>query len=540
MAPSLLLTAVLSLSALLLLAQADYQGLLVAVQDRIESISAKANTSNTLHAARTVLALSSPVFSGQQSHKFAFMFATELGCRGPSVYRIEGSGQAHSVLLSPEDVNSNSLLYFESAAFDQEGNKLFLTNRQERTIYSLDNKPGSKLEKFYSDNEKYPSSITVDECTRTLYWINSNRRSPSIEISQLTTNQSWTLIDGNLTQPKALTFDSAERKLYWAAVDGGKFSVSRASPDGTERETVCQLQDHAAFSLAVDSDFIYWSEWSSFSVWRAQKNTAGICRPELVRSFPSSKPHGLAVIREEKLNCDGAEAGQPPQRPAQDISQPEPETVTEPESDPRCDGLCLQGDCQLRMAQPPSCQCKEGWRGARCEVSVCHNFCLHDGECLVIEDQPECVCQHGHTGDRCQLIDVLDDHEAHDDHDKDDVQYCDQKTDLPTYLLSAVTAVLALAVLVLSVAVHRLRLRPRVVRKRFISVAGGGGKKTEARPSCGLPVEDGVQLDIENCCNMTLCETPCFEPPTRGPKKGRKSKRCKGDKASLLDNCDDE
>ena len=67
---------------------------------------------------------------------------------------------------------------------------------------------------------------------------------------------------------------------------------------------------------------------------------------------------------------------------------------------------------------------------------------------------------------------------------------------------------LTLVVVLLSVAVHRLRLRPRVVRKRFISVAGGDVKDgPDRRASCGLPVEDSLQLDIENCCNMTLCET---------------------------------
>jgi hypothetical protein len=34
----------------------------------------------------------------------------------------------------------------------------------------------------------------------------------------------------------------------------------------------------------------------------------------------------------------------------------------------------------------------------------------------------------------------------------------------------------------------------------------GGGSVA----SCGLPVEDGIQLDIENCCNMTLCDTVSF------------------------------
>ena len=56
--------------------------------------------------------------------------------------------------------------YFESAAFDQVSNTLFLTNRETRTIFSLSNKPGSTLETFYSDDQKQPTSITLDVCTR--------------------------------------------------------------------------------------------------------------------------------------------------------------------------------------------------------------------------------------------------------------------------------------------------------------------------------------------------------------------------------------
>ena len=80
--------------------------------------------------------------------------------------------------------------------------------------------------------------------------------------------------------------------------------------------------------------------------------------------------------------------------------------------------------------------------------------------------------------------------------------------------LAYTTGLLSLVTIVLSVTLHRTRLRPRIVRKRFISVAAPGSvergnKKPKADTSgCGgLPVSDGLQLDIENCCNMSLCET---------------------------------
>ena len=37
-------------------------------------------------------------------------------------------------------------------------------------------------------------------------------------------------------------------------------------------------------------------------------------------------------------------------------------------------------------------------------------------------------------------------------------------------------------------------------------ISYGGGAT-----SCGLALEEGIQLDIENCCNMTLCDTVGFQ-----------------------------
>ena len=89
-----------SLSSLLLLVRPEYRGLLVAVDDRIESISHVRNSTNLLPG--NVFALSSPAYTGQD--RFAFLFATEVGgaSEGPSVYRVEGEGVGHTILYSPQ------------------------------------------------------------------------------------------------------------------------------------------------------------------------------------------------------------------------------------------------------------------------------------------------------------------------------------------------------------------------------------------------------------------------------------------------------
>jgi hypothetical protein len=174
---------------------------------------------------------------------------------------------------------------------------------------------------------------------------------------------------------------------------------------------------------------------------------------------------------------------------------------------------------------------------------MCYNFCLEDGKCVIVEDEPECVCKDGFEGDRCEVENLPGSLRG------EETQHNTTSESSPitplVYILGSTTGGLTLLVIILSVLLHKMRLRPRVVRKRFISVAGPGKKSTDsntASSSCGLPVEDGIQLDIENCCNMTLCDTPCFEPPTRGPKKSSKAKSSNRaqDKKSLLGDEDED
>ena len=80
----------LLLSVVLQQVKAESLGLLIAVENRVEVISASSNTSLRLPCPGTVLALS-PATTGE-------ILLTELGCDGASVSRLEG--ESHTVLLS--------------------------------------------------------------------------------------------------------------------------------------------------------------------------------------------------------------------------------------------------------------------------------------------------------------------------------------------------------------------------------------------------------------------------------------------------------
>ena len=279
------------------------------------------------------------------------------------------------------------------------------------------------------------------------------------------------------------------------------------------------------FSLAVCGPWVYWTDWTSHSVWRAPREGGA---PELVTSFPNSRPHGVAALpsalpapcpseQPSSSTAPGfssSSMGPPITRPSSEgtpatgpssIGPPitttwgsEGEEDEEGEVGGACQNYCLgSGVCSLQEgAALPICRCREGRSGARCEEAPCHNYCMGEGAvCLVLEGAPECLCTEGREGDRCQVLLPPSPAPA-----------------LPVLLLvlASSTGVLVLLVLGLAVTVCRLRRRPRVVRKRFIAPpkAGpaGGAAGAGAAQQCG-GAGDGVSLDIENCCNMTLCDT---------------------------------
>ena len=136
---------------------------------------------------------------------------------------------------------------------------------------------------------------------------------------------------------------------------------------------------------------------------------------------------------------------------------------------------------------------------------------MEDGECVIIDDEPECLCQDGFQGDRCQVANLPNENQVPiDTVSSSKFSAISENMNILVYVLGGTTGALTIVVIVLSVLLNRMRLRPRIVRKRFISVAGANRKDADiSKPnsSCGLPVDDGIQLDIENCCNMTLCDT---------------------------------
>jgi len=544
---------IFTLFAVLASAQPELTEVWVAVEDKLEVLTIpNKDTVSSTHLldslpAKHIIGLS----AGHVLNGNPVVFATTLDSRGPAVFSI--SKQGHTLIATDNATNT----YLEDIALDRESRMLYLTSKTEGSLMRVEAKEGAKLELFLTNKASRPTGITIDPCSRRIFWTDSSRNSPAIFSCPPASPNCTRIISSNLAKPRALAVDPIGRRLFWSDTYRGTFTISSSWLDGTGREVVAEGLGQEPFGLAVHEHHIYWTDWTTYSVYRVSKDGLQ-SSPERVESFSNSKPHSLAIVPSKPLKCRSealslsSSTSSIPSTSTPDslmstatdwVPAKTDEFVTdsggEAASEGACHNFCLgqNASCFLRESGP-ECECPESRSGSRCEVDPCSNFCLqHSTGCRIVEGAPECFCPAGWSGDRCQLHQDSNIPPSRDVVPLFDVSVAD--LNILVIALAVTSFILLLLTGALVLKVFRLKQRPRIVRKRFISTTA---PPVPSENSCGGgDAGDGVRLDIEDCCNMTLCDTPCFEPPTRGPKKsaGRRTGGCQ-DKRSLLANQDDD
>ena len=85
------------------------------------------------------------------------------------------------------------------------------------------------------------------------------------------------LITTGLTSPYGLTVDYAEQKIYW--VDAFLDKIEYANMDGTDRVTLTTLPPgfglEVPFSLTLEGDYLYWTEWDKNALYSVHKTEGG-------------------------------------------------------------------------------------------------------------------------------------------------------------------------------------------------------------------------------------------------------------------------
>lgn len=146
------------------------------------------------------------------------------------------------------------------------------------------------------------------------------------------------------------------------------------------------------FAVAVDADAIYWTDTNNNALWKMSKYGDNSV-PKRVRDF-SERPMGLIAKNiqittlphchnlyqaEKKFNKSVVEV----------FKQTDDEDVQ----------VCLNGG---EMMAGNQCKCRRGYMGGSCEISLCHNYCVH-GDCyLSARGFTQCRCHKSFSGARCE------------------------------------------------------------------------------------------------------------------------------------------
>ncbi|XP_076302781.1 protein cueball-like [Lasioglossum baleicum] len=497
-------------------------------------------------------------------------------------------------------LKKKSRSYIVGLAFDIKTRTLFWSDALERVIMKMHvplDGPPEKPMLLHNLTNLSPRGIALDTCNSRIYWVNSNDTNPSIERSNLDGSNRMTVIKDNLYEPLAVTIDHVNEKLYWIDdVEGIRMKIERSNLDGTDRELLIHPKRHEPVHLAVDRDSIYWSDSVHKAVWMIPKNEKSDNTPIMFRSYHSSQdtdPAGI-VTRDNVGNVDCTATAKVRQKtslafakmvePYNNLttSTEESELTTEPskhclndgyvddqedacqcklgftgtycETD-LCHNYCFRGSCSIDTNGLPTCKCNDTFIGPRCETDLCKDYCLHDGQCSVQNEKPVCKCKY-FEGSRCEIlsnITVLCEvfcantesvptsvatancRCAEENERFAQIVTIRQNDEYRTLLpiLGVFVLVLILVIIVLSYYVNKFRKRPRI-KKRFV-VSKGGVTPLTSRPQ--LP-DSQCEITIENCCNMNICETPCFEPKLRTSAPGTNGSK-KEEKNSLLDNMEE-
>ncbi|XP_055688148.1 protein cueball [Lutzomyia longipalpis] len=227
---------------------------------------------------------------------------------------------------------------------------------------------------------------------------------------------------------------------------------------------------------------------------------------------------------------------------------------------PLCYNYCVHGKCFLSETGYAECKCDPGFGGDRCERDVCTGFCLNGGRCTLENSVPVCQCSSLYSGRHCEVMksgeeicrnfcesgfvypdlpwnmpqvcgDCSDNSTQNlsqfPEHHEGELED-DKKIKIIWFILVSVILTVLFLLNVICFFMWRFQkpMRPKikktyVVRKNLTPLT--------CRPS---GAEQQCEITIENCCNMNVCDTPCFDPKALQEEMQKESR--KEDKKKLL------
>ena len=144
--------------------------------------------------------------------------------------------------------------------------------------------------------KKNPYSLTYFVFDRIMYWTDSGYHA-KIERADMSGKQRVALVNSRLSWPNGLTLDKDENSLYWVDVRFNKLEYLHLSKNIRMTLISSSATLPHPFGLTLLGDYLYWTDWRNYAVYRANKSNAdvsvfvtGIGKPMDIHGYnPSEK-----------------------------------------------------------------------------------------------------------------------------------------------------------------------------------------------------------------------------------------------------------
>ncbi|XP_052233588.1 scavenger receptor cysteine-rich type 1 protein M130-like isoform X2 [Dreissena polymorpha] len=166
-----------------------------------------------------------------------------------------------------ESLSSSSTA--DGLAIDPESRLLFYTDTGTDVIAVL-NIDTRKETVIIDSGLDQPRAITLDVKQRKMYWTDWGSH-PKIEVSNYDGTNRRILVDSGLQLPNAVALDPTDAVIYWA--DAGTAQIEKMNLDGSNRLTLSNGGSTSHyFGLAVDDHALYYTDWNRNSVMTLPKS----------------------------------------------------------------------------------------------------------------------------------------------------------------------------------------------------------------------------------------------------------------------------
>ena len=120
-----------------------------------------------------------------------------------------------------------------------------------------------------------PYSVTYFVFDRIMYWTDWGYHA-KIERADMSGKQRIALVNSHLSWPNGLTLDTDKNRLYWVDVSFNKLEYFHLSTNIRVTLISSSATLPHPFGLTILGDYLYWTDWRNYAVYRANKSSADV------------------------------------------------------------------------------------------------------------------------------------------------------------------------------------------------------------------------------------------------------------------------